>query len=356
MHMWVELNPISVLKLHTMTTAETCLPITTPLSQQDRLPQGLPHGWMALELDQRLSFLRANAPLISVEAFVSGGLEAGAEQLDRVAEKSGGVAIHHTIFVEELGTAEVFNAFNLGKTEYLPQQAFPENPKQSRRSYGTVMSAAEVLAEKFGYSFVNPTLLFDATGRKMGVTKMAKSAPAAQLGESVLTAMDHAEWDTELKGLGALLTLHQAANKRARAFVNPLLAVETRSLPNQERQFWQSRLSGTESNNGLAYYFGYRAKSAPTLRSTMQTRWSEAYGYNRAVFATALNINAKDLNTAERSKIQNKLRRPVFAHIGQGNFEAAYGLLREYSIKQPGLFALPGLQFLQPENRQNTKG
>jgi len=333
-----------------MPTTEFCLPITTPLSQQELLPYDLPKDWDAQSLLEQTAFLQNNAPLISVDTFVSAGLEVGAQHLDRVAEASGGIAVHQAILAQELGTPAVIETFTRGKTEYQTRDDLPSNATATRISYGNIVAAVEILEASFGATVVNTSILVDAMGRTVGTKK---SNPAnVPIGTAVLNAMEHAEWDMDLQGIGALLALYQTAGRRARGYVRPLLTGDTRTLPGKEAHFWHTKLAGTEAqdNKGIAYYFGYRSRSGPILRDAMQERWKSAYPYNRSVFTAACNINLHGLSSPQRDKVQKEVRKPAFTSIGQGDFTAAYGVLQEAAASQPNLFALPSLKFLQKDD------
>jgi|GEM_PF-2685558 len=336
------------------------LPLSTPLSQQEELPLGLPAEWHSLGLQEQAGFLLRNSPLLRVPTYISAGLETGARCLDNLSGSED--KTNETTLQSLLNTKPVHADFLTGFSEHIhlgdlfygPEVRSPDNPihKQEllncfkpgevRGEQAQQAQTVAAIETHFGNEeLLNPTFLRDIFGLRRKTGYSGVTNPRERLYDSeTYTAILKAEWSVCLRALAGVQHLHQAAAKAARILVTPLLKAEpSQPMAGQESLFWNFRLTGRPTGVSIAYALGYRAKSGPALAEAMRQEWGAAYTRNRAIFTTALNIGTPKTDK-EKQAVTMRIRQPVCNAIGEGDFDGALDRLQEGLAQHPGLFSI----------------
>lgn len=342
-----------------MLTPEAILPVTTPLSEQERLPIGLPPNWHDMSLNEQAAILDNSGGLIRINTYVSAGLDVGARRLDRLGTADGGTPIHEPALHAQFDTPAVHAAAETGHTEHRhPDDFFQPTGNKGSGDRRQMLEVAHSITEHFGVEFVNPPLLFGAFGFNLSgrVSGGHKNAKPRSYENGLFYAIKAAEWDISLRGLAGLQHLHQGASRNMRSIVRPLHDGEPPTvLPDKASLYWSSRLAGTSAIHGVAYFLGYRAKSGPALEQAMRQQWGDAdYSRKRDTFITALNLNTHMLSTTDSRALQNEIRKPVLQFIGNGEFEAAFTLLQTAAGKDRRPFSQVARKFLLGPRKDQT--
>ena len=99
---------------------------------------------------------------------------------------------------------------------------------------------------------------------------------------------------------------------------------------------------------------GYYDAARGPLHSGMQSLWGADYADNRQTFVTALNLNTYELSSEQKTMVQQRIRRPIFALIQHGHFDAARERLTSVAREMPQLFSLIGLHYLLGPYEERT--
>lgn len=329
--------------------APELLPVTVPLAQRDSYPRSLPNNWAERPLPERMDYLRQNMLFASLDAYVSAGLEAGAQRLDIAAKASGRLMVHEEVLRSEMNEPAVSQAFTAGNTEHITEKVKPVSGNSGTGAYYQRSHMTYCVQESLGPEFNNPSMLNDVFGYNRSKSRRPEDKARILTAEAYI-AMECEEWSTALRGLATVQYMYQAAGRFARNLVTPLIDRNTtvEVQPGKINYFWRARLAGTETTtgSGLAYQFGYRAKSGEAIKQCMTEMWGDDYSRNRNIFLTALNIHTSQLSNGERVKAQRDLRRPVFRDIGEGDFGAALAKLQVAAQERPELFSIISMNYL----------
>ncbi|HEX8763173.1 MAG TPA: hypothetical protein VF733_05455 [Candidatus Saccharimonadales bacterium] len=313
----------------------------------DSTGTGLPEGWRNQPIDDQIKGLKNNRMFASPHAFAAASLELAARRMDCRDGALGRSALHLETLTEQWHGQGTVQAYEAGKTEYRGAILKGKGP-------GGFMGAR--ISKVFGLEVINPRMWSDILGynRMKGGFSRGKTV---LLGEGTFNAMKSEGWPDNLVALAGLQYLRQSASGAVKNISSLMLCPEdelprTKDESEAISRFWAAKMAGSQNSLGIAYFLGYRDKLAPILRGEMRKLWGDQYSSYRQAFTTALNINSAGLGDRIQRYAHNKVRRPAYALIQQGHFNAARDLMAEEAATEDGkrIFSPISLQYLLGNN------